>query len=202
MQYRGLARSSFDLSDIWGSCSGGEAILTDATETQHIPLQSPDDAQATQIKVRRFLAVADGTEESMVAIRYAALRAKNTGGRLTILNIIEPVEFQHWNTVAEAMRAEALEESEDLLVQVKLLVQSDCGMVPDTVIKEGKSTEVIVGLIEEDHGINLLVLGAAITSDGPGPLVNQLINQSVGALPIPITIVPGSMSDDTMRAVT
>ena len=173
-----------------------------ATETQHIPRQSIGNAPATQIKVRRFLAVADGTEESMVAIRYAARRAKNTGGRLTVLNIIEPVEFQHWNTVAEAMRAEALEESEDLLVQVKLLVQSDCGIIPDTVIKEGKSTEIIFGLIEEEPGITLLVLGAAVSNDGPGPLVAQLVQQSAGALPIPITIVPGTMSDDTLRAVT
>lgn len=163
--------------------------------------QSHETSVETQ-NIRRFLVVADGTEESLVAMRYAARRASNTGGRLSVLSIIEPVEFQHWNTVAEAMRAEAYEAAEELLDQIVLRLQSDCGTVPDTLIKEGKGAEVIVNLLEEDPSISLLVLGAATGTDGPGPLVTQLAHHQAGVLPVPVTIVPGTMTDETMRAVT
>lgn len=170
--------------------------MTAPTPLEKIPASlNPD-------RVRRFLVVADGSEESLVAMRYAARRAKNTGGRLTVLAIIEPAEFQHWNTVAEAMRAEAYEEAEDHLDRTVLRLKADCGMIPDTIIKEGKGAEVLLKLLKEDPTISLLVLGAATGNEGPGPLVTQLAHQQTGALPIPITVVPGTMTDETMNAVT
>lgn len=167
-----------------------------ATQNTKIPAnQNPE-------RIRRFLVVADGSEESLVAMRYAARRAHNTGGRLTVLAIIKPAEFQHWNTVAEAMRAEAFEEAEDLLDRTVLRLKADCGVIPDTIIKEGKGPEVLMALLKEDPSISLLVLGAATGTEGPGPLVTQLGHQQAGSIPIPVTIVPGSMTDETMRAVT
>ena len=50
-------------------------------------------------------------------------------------------------------------------------------------------------LIDEEPSISILVLGAATGAKGPGPLVSSLTGKQVGKLRIPITIVPGNLSD-------
>ena len=75
-------------------------------------------------------------------------------------------------------------------------------MVSDDVIREGKAAEEIVKLIEEDQDIGILVLGAATDSKGPGPLVSSLAaGKTAGTFPIPITIVPGDLSLDDVKAL-
>ena len=48
--------------------------------------------------------------------------------------------------------------------------------------------------------IGILVLGAD-AENGPGPLVTQLSKNS-GALPVPLTIVPGTLSKERLEQVT
>ena len=62
--------------------------------------------------MRKFLVVLDDSRECLNAMRYAAMRASRTGAGVTILSIIPPDEFQHWQGVAELMRAEARERIE------------------------------------------------------------------------------------------
>ena len=64
---------------------------------------------------RIFLCVVDNTEECRNAIYFSARRTKRAGGRLALLYIMEPAEFQHWMTVEEKMRQEAREEAEGFL---------------------------------------------------------------------------------------
>ena len=45
---------------------------------------------------RIFLCVVDNTVECRNAIYFAARRTARTGGRLALLYIMEPAEFQHW----------------------------------------------------------------------------------------------------------
>ena len=56
---------------------------------------------------RVFLVVVDETEEMEVALRFACRRARHTGGRVALLYVIEPAEFQHWMAVEDLMREEA-----------------------------------------------------------------------------------------------
>ena len=53
---------------------------------------------------RVFLVVVDETEEMSVALRFAALRARSTGGKVAMLYVVEPSEFQHWMAVGDIMR--------------------------------------------------------------------------------------------------
>ena len=46
------------------------------------------------------------------------------------------------------------------------------------------------------------MLGAATKSDDPGPLISYLASKAAARLRIPITIVPGSLSDDEIDALT
>ena len=58
-------------------------------------------------------------------------------------------------------------------------------------------------LIENEKGISVLVIGAATGSgnEGPGRLVSYVMKR-IGKLPIPVTIVPGGLSDKEIDAIS
>ena len=76
------------------------------------------------------------------------------------------------------------------------------GAMPALYIREGKITEELIKLIDEEAQISLLVLGAAAEAEGPGPIVSQLIGKMTGRVRVPITIVPGSLTDEQINAIT
>ena len=63
------------------------------------------------------------------------------------------------------------------------------------------TAEEILELIEEDEDIAILVLAAGTGKEGPGPLVVSF-GANAGDFPIPITIVPGHLSDEELDALT
>ena len=60
----------------------------------------------------------------------------------------------------------------------------------------------IAKLIAEEPRICVLVLGAGTGKKGPGPLVTSLAGKLSGKFPIPITVVPGNLSDDQIDSLT
>ena len=69
-------------------------------------------------------------------------------------------------------------------------------------IREGKKVEEILKQIDEDEDIAVLVLGASKEAAGPGPLVSSLAaGATAGKFPIPITIVPGDMALEDIKAL-
>jgi len=62
--------------------------------------------------MRKFLVVLDDSRECLNAIRFAAMRAANTGGGVEVLAVIPPEEFNHWIGVGDIMRQEARERIE------------------------------------------------------------------------------------------
>jgi len=99
------------------------------------------------------------------------------------------------------MREEAREEAEELLQVVASLVQKRTGKTPTLYIREGTVREEVVKLIDEERDISLLVLGAATGTDGPGPLVTYLVEKMTDRLRVPVTIVPGGLSDEEIDAI-
>jgi len=150
---------------------------------------------------RKFLVVVDDTEECQRALRYASRRAMHTGGRLTLLRVISPADFQHWLGVEQVMREEAQSEAKRILENLASTVESTLGQTPELVIREGLAAQEVVRLIEEDGDISLLVLGAGTQAEGPGPLVSLFAGAAAGTFPIPITIVPGDLTDDEIEAL-
>ncbi len=152
--------------------------------------------------MRKFLVVMDDSPEFLNALRFAAIRAKKTGTGVEILGIIAPEEFQHWIGVGETMRAEARERIEEhFKVFAKWMIDKE-GVEPELVIREGEKAEQVMAQLKEDKDVAILILGAGTTGSGPGPLVNQLVAKSSGDMPVPITIVPGSMSKEAIIAVS
>lgn len=151
---------------------------------------------------RTFLCVVDDTEEFGAALQFACHRANNADGRVALIYVIQPAEFQHWMAVGERMREEAREEAEEMLNVVASVVQKRTGHMPVLYVREGKLSEEVVKLIKEEDGVSLLVLGAATGTDGPGPLVSYLVEKMTGQLRIPVTVVPGNLSEDEIINIT
>jgi nucleotide-binding universal stress UspA family protein len=153
-------------------------------------------------EARQFLVVVDNTPECRKALRFAWRRAQRTGAGVTLLRVIDPVDFQHWLAVEERMREEALEEAETLLKELADEVQQQSEILPELVVREGPIRDVVIKLIDEDHAVRILVLGAGSGSDGPGPLVSQMAGKMSGAMRVPVTVVPGNLSDDQLDLLT
>ena len=142
---------------------------------------------------RKFLVVIDETAECDRALTFAAYRVKRTGGTVVLMSVIEKPEFIGLG-VEDVLRAEAVEEAERNL-DARLARIRDIGDVKvESVIREGEGPEQIERVINEDRGIAILVL-AASTGEGPGPMVTHFAARA-HALPIPLTVVPGRMSDE------
>ena len=150
---------------------------------------------------KTFLCVVDESEEFGAALRFACGRARNTDGRVALLYVMQPAEFQHWIAVGERMREEAREEAEELLQVVASLVQKRVGKTPTLFIREGTVREEVVKLINEEKDLSILVLGAATGTDGPGPLVTYLVEKMTDQLRVPVTIVPGGLSEEEIDAI-
>jgi nucleotide-binding universal stress UspA family protein len=151
---------------------------------------------------RVFLVVVDETEEMTVALHYAARRARSTGGRVALLYVIEPGELQHWGAVEALMRQEQQEEAEALLERLAQEVVEISGTAPARFIREGHPSTELVALIQADPTISILVLAAGTGRNGPGPLVSYIVGQMSGTLRIPVTVVPGNLSDAQLDAIT
>ncbi len=151
---------------------------------------------------RVFLVVVDETEEMKVALRFACLRARRTGGRVALLFVIEPAEFQHWMAVEDLMREEARSEGEQLLQRLAAQVNELVGTIPVLYVREGKVRDELFKLLDEEPLISILVLGANTGSRGPGPLVSALTGNMIGKLRIPVTVVPGNLADDEIDSIS
>ena len=70
------------------------------------------------------------------------------------------------------------------------------GIIPELVILHGRTADCLIELIRNDRDISILVLAAGTAKEGPGPLVSMVAGAS--QYPIPVTIVPGALSDEAV----
>jgi nucleotide-binding universal stress UspA family protein len=150
---------------------------------------------------RKFLVVIDDTPECLRALSYAARRAEHTGGGIVLLFVIEPEAPQSFLGVEDIMRAEALEQAQATLAKFAARVRDVANLDPEMVIREGRRADEVRTLIESDEDIAILVLAAGESSEGPGPLVTAIAARGSGSFPVPITIVPGTLSEEQLDAI-
>jgi nucleotide-binding universal stress UspA family protein len=143
---------------------------------------------------RVFLVVVDETEEMRNALRYACRRAQRTAGRVALLHVIEPAEFQHWLGVGRVIEEEARAEAEQRMQSLSAEVFAQTGTMPTVHIREGKRSDQMVQLFQEDPSISLLVLATASGASNPGPLVTFLLSNLGRRIRVPVTLVPGELS--------
>ena len=170
-------------------------IDTDQADTGDPRDPTPED------EGRTFLCVVDESEELHQALRFACNRARATEGRVALLYVIEPAEFQHWMVVGHLMEEERREQAEEMLQVVSSVVQKLSGTTPVIYIREGNLTEQLMQLIDEQSGLSVLVLGASKGSDAPDRLIGYVMKR-IGKLPIPVTIVPGGLTDKQIDEIS
>ena len=152
---------------------------------------------------RKFLVVVDDTPECRVAVRFAARRAERTGASLLLLRVIVPdPSHTHWIAVEQRMRDEAFDEAEVLLQDIASDINEWAGLVPAVAIRQGRVKDEVLGQIEDDSGVDVLVLAASPGADGPGPLVTALAGKLSGSMRIPVTVVPGNLTDSEVDRLT
>jgi nucleotide-binding universal stress UspA family protein len=150
----------------------------------------------------KCLVIVDDTAESDRAVYYASRWAIRADGGVVMLRIIETEDQnQQWLGVAEVMRAEAHEEANAALDRAAGRANGIAAITPERVIREGDAIEQMLDVIEKDADIAKLVLAANPGPEGPGPLVTIMAN-TVGSFPIPVTIVPGDLSDADIDALS
>jgi nucleotide-binding universal stress UspA family protein len=157
-------------------------------------------AQARRDRV--FLVVVDDSPERRVALRYACLRARKSGGRVALLRVIEPAGQVEWAGVGALLAEERRAEAEKLLSGLAAEVNELTGGIPILLIREGDPRDELIALLTEEKRISILVLAAAVGGSGPGPLISALAGRYAHKLAIPMTIVPGGMSDEELERVT
>ena len=170
--------------------------MADETETPDTP------EQEAKPRERVMLVVVDDSPEMAVALRYACRRARHAVGRIALLHVIERTEFQTWLGVGDLMAKEARQEAEQLLQRVAKQVVEQVGNMPIIYLRDGKQSDELMRLIAEEPSISILILGANTGQGGPGPLVSSLTGKMVGKLRIPVTIVPGNLSDEDIDAIS
>lgn len=149
---------------------------------------------------RKFLAVIDETPECERAVAYASRRAKSTGGTLVLLYVIDTTDFQQFMGVEKVMRAEAEDRAGQVLAKFTDFMRAHHEIEPETVIREGKVAEQIHKLIDDDQDIAILILATSASKEGPGPLVQSIAGRGA-AFPIPVTIIPHSLTDEDIESV-
>ena len=151
---------------------------------------------------RVFLVVVDESEELHVALRYASNRAKATGGRVALFYVIEPSGFGHWIAVEDLMEKEMRLQAEETLKKYSEVVMQMSGQMPALYIREGNRLDALMALLDEEPSISILVLAAGTGKGGPGPLISALAGKLNKRLHVPLTIVPGALSDEEIDALT
>ena len=151
---------------------------------------------------RVFLVVVDESPELANALRYACRRAKRTGGRVAMLYVMDPPEGSQWGSVVDLMRQEARQHAEEVVAKYAEIASSLTGQPPTIHIREGKSREELVKLVGEDRSISVLVLGSSKSGEGPGPLVTAFTGKLGAQLRIPLTIVPGALTEAEIDAIS
>ncbi len=161
---------------------------------------APDATAAARDRV--FLVVVDESPERAVALKYACLRARKSGGRVALMRVIEPAGQTEWAGVGAMLQEEGREEAERLLSGLAAQVNEITGGLPTLLIREGDPRDELLGLIAEDPRISILVLASDAGGGGPGPLIVALTGRYAGRVTVPLTIVPGTMDDEALERVT
>src|SRR2546429_2132184 len=150
----------------------------------------------------KCLVIVDDTAEWDRAVYYATRWAIRVGGGVVMLRIIETEDQnQQWLVVPDIMRAEAHEEADAALDRAAGRANGIAAITPERVIREGDPADQSLDGLDKDGDIAMLVLAANPGPEGPGPIISTMA-KTVGSFPIPVTIVPGDLSDEEIDGLS
>ena len=150
----------------------------------------------------KCLVVVGDTAEGDRAVYYASRWSVRVGGGVVMLRVIELKDRnQQWLGVADIMKAEAEETANLALDRASGRANGIAAITPERIIREGDPMEQILDVIDKDVDIAVLILAASAGAEGPGPIITALAKLA-GTFPIPMTVVPGNLSDADIDALS
>ncbi|MGI8944309.1 MAG: universal stress protein [Qipengyuania sp.] len=141
--------------------------------------------------MRIYLVVMDETAEAKKALRFASVRARQTGGAVHILALVPRQNFNAFGGVQATIEQEARERAEVMANSEAGNIFADSGKMPVIAVRPGNPTEVIRDYLAEHRDVAALVLGASGDSSS-GPLVTHFAGVA-NTLPCPLYIIPGGL---------
>ena len=120
---------------------------------------------------------------------------------MALLVVLEPSELKQWAAVDALQREESRAAAEQLVGRLSAEVNEIAGNMPVVFIREGLRSDELLGLLNDEPSISVLVLAAGSGPDGPGPLIDALLGKLAGTVRVPITIVPGSLTEAQLAAL-
>jgi nucleotide-binding universal stress UspA family protein len=149
----------------------------------------------------KFMVCVGHGEVSKVAVRFACARAKKSNCTVELIHVIEPADFQALFAVTDKVREERRQEAEKLLQGLAALAQQ-MSVTPSLNLREGPRGEEIVKATLEDPNINLLIIGMETAESSQTGLINWLLPRIGDKLLVPVMIVPGTLTDQQIDALT
>ena len=150
---------------------------------------------------RTSLVVVDDSAESRVALRFAARRAAKTNGRIEVLGLVEAQDFVQFGGVQAAIEEEQRLRIEGVVSSAIGELLDESGVEANIVLAKGESAKALRDYLGEREDVSALVLGAA-PSGSPGPLVGSFCGNDAGKLPVPVMLIPGSLSDERLEQLS
>jgi nucleotide-binding universal stress UspA family protein len=162
--------------------------------------------KVTRIKAKKkvnYLVCVNKEKYSEVALHFACNLAKRNNGSVIMLHVIDPSDYQTIGAIADKMREEIFAESEELLKTLADKVKKWSDIMPVIVLREGLIENEIISLIQEDGGINMLVVGSAPEKTYlKSKVLPSLVASLGGKFQIPMLIVPGNLTTKEINELT
>jgi|TARA_X000000950_G_C13758086_1_gene595603 nucleotide-binding universal stress UspA family protein len=144
---------------------------------------------------KKFLVVIDESKELKNAIHFAAQRAKNTNGSLSMLYVIDHAINAQWSKVENLIEQEETSEAKKICRSWAQKIKEKFSIDTEIILKLGNRTDELVKLLKEDKDIRFLVLATSDEGESPGPIIKSLMSAKIKELSIPAVLVPGSIEE-------
>lgn len=138
-----------------------------------------------------YLLVADDSTEFEAALRRVAYLARQNKGHAAILYVIEDETYMHWKFIEQRIQTDKRVEAEKKLWEIAQRLYDMSGLIPAFYIKEGKTRQQVMEILNTDNTIRALVLGAAANSSNP--LISYFTGKGLSDLKVTLVIVPESI---------
>lgn len=145
-----------------------------------------------------YLVCVNDAEYSHVALQFAVKMAQKRAGKLMVLHVTEAAAFQGFGIVADKMRAEQKKEAKKLLRDMTKELDVETQLLH----REGVIEEEIVATVEENHDVDMLIVGAAAETSTRSKTLQPLVAQLGNKIMVPMLIVPGNLTEDQMDLLT
>ena len=150
---------------------------------------------------KKFLVVIDDSKELKNAIHFAAQRAKNTNGALSMLYVVDHAINAQWSKVEHLIEQEETSEAKKICRNWAQLIKEQFNIDTEIIMKLGNKKDEILKLLKEDKNIRFLVLATSGDGENPGPIIKSLLSSKMRDLSIPIVLVPGSMEEKDINLI-